>query len=75
METIIKRTLLSDREKEIMLLVSSGKYNKEIAYELQCEVGTIKKHMQHIFMKLGVQNRIEASNKFMKITGKVVFTE
>ncbi len=68
----MKRNQLSAREYEIMLLVSAGKYNKEIADALNCEEGTIKKHLQHIFMKLRVQNRTEASIRFMNITGKLI---
>jgi DNA-binding NarL/FixJ family response regulator len=73
MKTVKNRNSLSDREFEIMLLVSSGKLNKEVACELLCEEETIKKHLQHIFLKLGVHNRTEASIKFLQITGKLVF--
>ena len=53
------------------LKVSCGKLNKEIADDLDCETNTIRKHMQHIFQKLLVQNRTEACIKFMEITGKL----
>ena len=66
------RNILSEREFEIMLLVSAGKLNKEIAEELKCEVTTIKKHLQHIYLKLGIQNRTEATLKFLEMTGKLV---
>lgn len=67
------RRILSEREYEIMVLVSAGKLNKEIAYELSCEETTIKKHLQHIFPKLNVQNRLEASNMFRKIKGRLKY--
>jgi DNA-binding NarL/FixJ family response regulator len=63
-----RRNALSGREFEVMVLVSSGKYNKEIADELECGITTIKKHLQHIFPKLEVQNRTEATLKFLKIS-------
>jgi len=52
-------------------MVSCGMLNKEIADKLKCEETTVKKHLQHIFPKLEVQNRTEASMKFMKITGQL----
>jgi DNA-binding NarL/FixJ family response regulator len=69
MESPDIRSILSDREFEVMVLVSSGKYNKEIAYELECQETTVKKHLQHIFPKLEVQNRTEATVKFLKLGG------
>jgi DNA-binding NarL/FixJ family response regulator len=71
METKYNRANLSEREFEVMVLVSSGKYNKEIADMMQRSTNTIRKHLQHIFPKLGVQNRTEACIAFMKITGKI----
>lgn len=75
MESLNIRDILTDREYEIMILVSVGKLNKEIADELNCEECTIKKHLQHIFPKLGVQNRTEASIKFMELTGKIILAD
>jgi DNA-binding NarL/FixJ family response regulator len=69
MEAMNIRSILSEREFEVMVLVSSGKYNKEIADKLNCEETTIKKHLQHIFPKLEVQNRTEATLKFLKLSG------
>jgi len=71
MESEINNKALSDREFEIMELVSIGKLNKEIADDLDIQTTTIKKHLQNIFPKLGVQNRTEASIKFMEITGRL----
>ena len=63
------KSILSVREYEVMEMVSIGKLNKEIADELECEETTIKKHLQHIFPKLEVQNRTEATIKFLRISG------
>lgn len=69
METLNIRSILSEREYEVMEMVSIGKLNKEIADKLDCEETTIKKHLQHIFPKLEVQNRTEATIKFLKLGG------
>ena len=71
METNINISDLSEREFQVMELVSIGKFNKEIADELQVEICTVTKHLQHIFLKLDAQNRVEAAIKFMEITGKL----
>lgn len=71
MVTNINRNNLSEREFEIMERVSCGKLNKEIAADLECRTNTVRKHLQHIFQKLMVQNRTEACIKFMEITGKL----
>lgn len=63
---------LSEREFQIMELVSIGKFNKEIADKLNIQPATITKHIQHIFQKMGVQNRTEATLKFLEMTGKLV---
>jgi len=52
---------LSDREIEILQLVSQGKSNKEIAAELFISVNTVKVHMANIFTKIGVSSRTEAT--------------
>ena len=69
METMNIRSILSGREYEVMEMVSCGKLNKEIADKLKCEETTVKKHLQHIFPKLEVQNRTEATIKFLKLSG------
>ncbi len=63
---------LSEREFQILELVSIGKYNKEIADKLNIKPDTIGKHLYHIFHKLGVQNRTEATLKFLDMTGKII---
>src|SRR6516165_9441008 len=50
-------TALTDRERQIMRLVSEGLSNKEIARRLNITDGTIKVHLHHIFQKLDVGNR------------------
>jgi two-component system, NarL family, nitrate/nitrite response regulator NarL len=50
-------TVLTDRERQIMALVSEGLSNKEIGRRLNIADGTIKVHLHHIFQKLEISNR------------------
>ena len=56
--------LLSQREREVLELIAKGLLYKEIAQELGVGNETVKKHLQNIYQKLQVQNKIEALNKF-----------
>jgi LuxR family maltose regulon positive regulatory protein len=50
---------LSERELEILRLVAEGKSNQQIAEVLIIARGTVKKHINNIFGKLGVQSRTQ----------------
>ncbi len=50
--------VLTEREKEITLLISKGETNKEIASELSITERTVKNHLSHIFEKLQVTDRL-----------------
>jgi DNA-binding CsgD family transcriptional regulator len=50
---------LTFRERQVVALVSRGKLNKEVAFELHLSEGTIKEYLNRIFRKLGVSNRTE----------------
>ena len=50
-------TVLTDRERQIVALVSEGLSNKEIGRRLNIADGTIKVHLHHIFQKLEISNR------------------
>ena len=52
---------LTEREMELLRLVAAGHSNQKIAQELFLAVGTVKKHLNNIFGKLGVRNRTQAS--------------
>ena len=54
---------LSERELDVLLLISQGLKNDEIAENLFLSVSTIKTHTRNIFIKLDVRNRIEAARK------------
>ncbi len=51
---------LTERELEVVRQLASGKRNREIAAELYVSLDTVKKHVTHIFGKLGVGNRTAA---------------
>jgi DNA-binding NarL/FixJ family response regulator len=55
--------VLTDREQEILDLLSQGYLYKEIAEQLYISKLTVKKHIHNIYDKLQVQNRTEALNK------------
>ena len=56
--------VLSNREKEILEMLSKGLLYKEIAEQLFISSQTVRKHVYHIYEKLHVGSRIEAVNKF-----------
>jgi ATP/maltotriose-dependent transcriptional regulator MalT len=51
---------LSQRETEVLLGVIQGKDNKAIAVQLSVGASTVRKHLETIYQKLGVQSRTEA---------------
>jgi DNA-binding NarL/FixJ family response regulator len=55
---------LSNREKEILELLSRGLMYKEIAAQLFLSPETVRKHVYHVYEKLHVTNRVAAVNKF-----------
>ena len=54
---------LTKREVEILELLSTGLSRTQIADKLFVSPETVKKHVQHIYKKLEVKNKIEAVNK------------
>lgn len=56
---------LSAREEEVLILLSKGYSNKEIASQLSIGVETISSHLKHIYKKLHVRSRAEAVARYM----------
>ena len=52
---------LTDREKEILQLVSTGITNREVAHHLSISVNTVKVHLRNVYAKLGAESRTEAT--------------
>ncbi|NHM06678.1 response regulator transcription factor [Flavobacterium sp. CYK-4] len=57
---------LTPREREILDSLARGKMNKEVAADMDISVGTVRKHIQHIYEKLHVNTRVEAVNLYLK---------
>jgi DNA-binding NarL/FixJ family response regulator len=55
------RSELSAREREVLLLLTTGATNREIAETLHVSAETVKKHAAALYRKLGVRNRTEAA--------------
>lgn len=51
---------LTEREREILLLIAQGKANQDIANELFIALKTVKTHVSNILAKLEVQDRTQA---------------
>lgn len=59
-----KLNMLTNREMEILELLSRGLMYKEIASQTFLSPETVRKHVYHIYEKLHVTNRVAAVNKF-----------
>ena len=61
--------LLTDREREILQLLSRGESNKAIAQTLHISYDTVKQHVRHILNKLNLSSRVKAAVLFAKEQG------
>ncbi|MFC7727059.1 response regulator [Nocardioides sp. GCM10028917] len=51
---------LTEREREVLVLVGRGRSNDEVAAELFVSRATVKSHVNHVFAKLGITSRVQA---------------
>ncbi len=69
-EELLELGGLTPREAEVLYWVAQGKTNPEIALILAVSVATVKKHVEHIFEKIGVENRSAAILRVMEFCGR-----
>jgi ATP/maltotriose-dependent transcriptional regulator MalT len=62
-EWLRKEEVLSSRELDVLLLVTRAMSNTQIASHLHISEGTVKRHLTHIYAKLGVSSRADATKK------------
>ena len=58
---------LTVRESQVLLWISNGKTNWEIAQILKMSPRTVNKHLEQIYPKLGVENRTAAARIALKV--------
>ena len=61
-QLLLRRKLaLTQREAEVLLWIACGKSNRDIGEILTLSPRTVKKHLEQIYAKLGVENRTSAA--------------
>ncbi|PZU84635.1 MAG: DNA-binding response regulator [Shinella sp.] len=62
-ETLRRHFALTQRESEVLLWIAKGKSNRDIGDILGLSARTVNKHLEQIYVKLGVENRASAAVK------------
>ena len=57
-ENMNKTIRITDREAEVIRLIANGHSNKEVADKLFISIHTVKAYLEHIYEKLGINNRV-----------------
>jgi DNA-binding NarL/FixJ family response regulator len=66
-EQLLQQTLaLTARESQVLLWISRGKSNREIGEILTISPRTVNKHLEQVFVKLGVENRAAAAARAVR---------
>lgn len=68
-QSLVEHLGVTQREADVLLWISKGKTNREIAQILDISPRTVNKHLETIFKKLGVDNRTAAAANTIKILG------
>ncbi len=61
------RSLLTRRQREIMEWIAEGKTSAEAAIILDISPRTVEKHLEAVFQRLGVENRITAVRRYLEM--------
>ncbi|HIE06709.1 MAG TPA: response regulator transcription factor [Desulfarculaceae bacterium] len=56
-----EKAILTEREDEVLKLLSAGSSNNNIAADMNISIHTVRSHLYHIFRKIGVSSRHQAS--------------
>jgi DNA-binding NarL/FixJ family response regulator len=59
---------LTPQQRRVLMLLTDGKSNKQIAFELAVTEATVKAHLSQIFRKLGVKSRTQAVISARRLT-------
>lgn len=62
---------LTRREADVLLWISRGQTNAEIGSSLHISPRTVKKHLEHVYRKLGVNTRLAAAVRASQAYAKV----
>lgn len=70
-ENLLQQSLgVTTREAEVLLWVSRGKANRDIGEILQISPRTVKKHLEQVFVKLGVGTRASAAARAVHLLSR-----
>jgi DNA-binding response OmpR family regulator/DNA-binding CsgD family transcriptional regulator len=69
-EALARALPVSLREAEVLLWLSRGKSNRDIAEILSLSPRTVNKHLEQIFKKIGVENRTSAAGVAIRVLGE-----
>ncbi len=64
---LLQQLGVTSRESEVLLWLSRGKSNREIGEILGISPRTVNKHLEQIFVKLGVENRASAAARAARL--------
>ena len=60
---------LTPRESEVLIWIAQGKTNPEVAAILGIHASTVRTHVEHVFVKLGVETRHAAGLRAIEVLG------
>jgi DNA-binding CsgD family transcriptional regulator len=67
--TLLQSLGLTARQAEVLFWVAHGKSNAEVGTILGLREGTVRKHLEHVYARLGVENRSTALCRALEVLG------